>query len=510
MAERLKQEIKANALHRQRINNSASKDVAPPQAVDLQQATVAEGDANLALDVVHHDVPASMQCNGDAPSVITFGRSEAVLFMFYVEKLLPFLFPFYRPSLLEGGKAWILEMMLRRPVIRQVVLCQSLYFSLPRGTTTSTAAWKQLLTQTQDAVTVLRNALQMMQGSHVAQHLHGAVRIMSSILQLQRFEVAVLSFDNWPTHLNAALELFKQLLDAACDSPSGDSRSRFNAVMRRLGPSSEQSPMDSLLPTSEQAALPFSASILLFDDIIASTVLREQPRLYDYHRSLLEGEESSEAVVNLEAVIGVKNEVMLAIGEISALDAWKQQGSTSGSLDILELTRRAIIISNSVRSAIKNSSLEDGAVELNSPLDVFEPYTCPLSEIPADLGILVTQVWAHGALIYLTLVVTGWQPDNADLRSHVDQVVKLLSDMTPPALLRTMIWPFCVAGCLAEPCQGSEFRAIVQKLNRDVCGTAYKALGIMEHVWQSRHNGDGETRDLAMCFRSHGDLPLLV
>jgi hypothetical protein len=117
--------------------------------------------------------------------------------------LLPFLFPFYRPSLLEGGRAWILEMMISSPVVRQATLCQSSYFfSLTRGTANRDVVWETVLTQTRDAFGVLRQALQVIDGPGITEHLHGAVRIMTSIMQVQRFEIAILSFSNCQAHLD--------------------------------------------------------------------------------------------------------------------------------------------------------------------------------------------------------------------------------------------------------------------------------------------------------------------
>lgn len=83
--------------------------------------------------------------------------------------------------------------------------------------------------------------------------------------------------------------------------------------------------------------------------------------------------------------------------------------------------------------------------------------------------------------------------------------------MSPPALLRTMVWPFCVAGCLAEPAHEAQLRAIVQALQPpSVFGTVRKALEIMENVWRNRDAGDAASRDLPTCFRNQGELVLLV
>jgi hypothetical protein len=124
----------------------------------------------------------------------------------------------------------------------------------------------------------------------------------------------------------------------------------------------------------------------------------------------------------------------------------------------------------------------------------------------------VTRVWAHAALLYLSVVVSGWQPSNAEVRSNVGWIIELLtSEISPPETLRTMAWPFCVAGCLAEAAQERQFRAMVNALQPpSVFGTVRKALAIMENVWLDRGVVDSMSRDLASCFRCQGDLVLLV
>ncbi len=439
---------------------------------------------------------------------IAFGRSDTILLTFYLENLLPFLFPFYRPSLVQGGRAWIFEMMISSPVVRQATLCQSSYFfSLARGMANRDAFWDKVLTQTTDAFGVLRQALQVIDSSGIAEHLHGAVRIMASIMQMQRFEIVISSFHNWQTHLNAALVLFRQLLDSAVES--GEPNSSFDAVMRRLGPSSSSSwswPSQSdQVPSAEQAAFRFSSTLVILDDIIASTALQEQPRLYENHRSLLGGiEGTDDPPINLEAVVGLKNWTLLQIGEIAALEAWKQRCKTAGNLDVVELVHRATTIKESLVAHLIRLETDPAIVpkENSSLLDVFTP--------PPSQSSVVSRVWAHAALIYLSIVVSGWQPASVDVRYHVSRVIELLKRQTSPALLRTMVWPFCVAGCLAEPAQEPHFRGMVEVLQPpSIFGTVHKALEIMENLWCNRDT-DVATRDIATCFRTQGDLVLLV
>lgn len=443
---------------------------------------------------------------------------ESILIMFYLESVLPFLFPFYQPSLLQGGRSWILEMMISSPVVRQATLCQSsYYFSLARGTADYDGAWEMVLAQTRDAFAVLSQSLHVIDGPGITEHMHGAVRIMVSIMQLQRFEVAVRSFNNCQAHLSAALALFRQLLDSggtgavglACPSSS------FDAVISRLGPSSWLLLGQNVqVPSAEQAAFRFSSALLILDDIIASTVLQEPPKLYEYHRSLLSSSDSTEPVINLGASVGCQNWALLRIGEIAALDAWKQRCKKAENLDIIQLVHRATSVKDSLEADLARLETNPVIIPQNngSLLDVFTADYCQQSQTPASQGSLVTQVWAHAAIVYLFVVVSGWQPVSVDVRYHVGRIVELLThQISPPALLRTMVWPFCVAGCLAEPAQEPHLRGMVETLQPlSVFGTVHEALGIMENVWRNRDAGTAANRDLAACFRIRGDLVLLV
>ncbi|KAF2103650.1 hypothetical protein NA57DRAFT_31077 [Rhizodiscina lignyota] len=520
MADQLKREVKEKA-HRRSEKFSVplqepSRDLASPISDLLRATNVQSSPMSLDASALWLQNGPDIHSSQDAGKA--FGQSDAVLFVFYFDTLFPFLYPFYRPSLLQGGRAWILEMM-NRPVVRQAALCQSAYFfSLALGT--ADIVWDKVLTQTRDAFEVLKQALQVLDGLRIEEHLYCAVRIMASVMQLQRFEIAVLSFDNWQAHLNGALALFRQLLDSSGAVEPACPRSRFNAVISRLGPSSWIFPTEPVqIPSAEQAAFRFSSTLVIFDDIIASTALQEKPKLYEYHCSLLSDSDGSgsgwtEPPINVEAVIGIKNWVLLQIGEIATLDAWKRHRRAAGNLDVMELARRAMIIKDSLVTNLMQLETEiDPAIapkDSANLLDIFAQCNCQPSKTSTIQRSLVTHIWAHAALIYLFVVVSGWQPTSVDVRYHVDRIVELLKQLSQPALLRTMVWPFCVAGCVAEPMQEAQLRGMTEALQPSAFGTVHKAFKIMENVWHNRNVGDIATRDLATCFRSQGDLVLLV
>ncbi|KAI6081638.1 fungal-specific transcription factor domain-containing protein [Hypoxylon rubiginosum] len=510
MAERLKREVKETAHRRRgeravhdRVSAHRSDDIATPNS-GLEPPPRPQRGADCTLT------------SKDIRETIPFGRSDTVLLMFYLEHVFPFLFPFYRPPTLQGGRAWVLEMMIGSPVVRQATLCQSSYFfSLTQRLSNCDVLWETVLMQTRNAFGVLRQALQVIDSSGITEHLHGAVRIMASIMQVQRFDITISSFTNCQAHLNAALALFRQLFEIPGVIELEEPLLRFNTILDHLGPTAWVLPTQCIqVPSAEQAAFRFSSTLLILDDIIASTVLQEQPRLYEYHRSLLGNIEDVEPPINLEAATGCQNWALLQVGEISALDAWKQQCKRDESLDVMELVRRAAAIKNLLEAQLVRLETEPAAIHegVTDPMDAFMAGFTQQSKTLASLSPIVTRVWAHAALAYLFIVVSGWQPASADLRYHVSQIIELLThQISPPGLLRTMVWPFCVAGCLAEPAQEAHLREMVEALQPpSIFGTVRKALEIMEHVWRNRDVGDVAGRDLATCFRSQGDLVLLV
>ncbi|KAJ4302975.1 hypothetical protein N0V90_001866 [Kalmusia sp. IMI 367209] len=522
MAERLKREVREKAHHRQNIGGERGVDIDTDGAItNLAPA------ANGLLNFITHNYGRTESTPTTSPpqlervadcvltnklqrEKITFGRSsDTILLMFYLEHVVPFLFPFYRPTPFEGGKAWLLEMMISSPVVRQATLCQgSFFFSLGRDTNNDELIWQTVLTQTAEAFETLRNALQYIGGTNITDHMHGTVRILASVMQVQRFEVAVLSFDNCRAHLTAALALFEQLMSTS-GSEIADPKSRFECVMSRLGPTSWLLPGRSIeIQSAEQAAFRFSTALLLFDDVVASTIFQEPPRLYDYHNVLLQATDGRAPVIDLEHVVGCQNWVLLIVSDASRLDAWKQRHLRAGDLDIMELVRCATPIKASLETQLH--AIETRSVHHRERGNTLIDQSCPLAN--ANQSAIVTRIWGHAALVYLSVVVSGWQPASIEVHYHVESILDILDmQIYPPALLRAVVWPFCVAGCLAIPSQEARFRAHMEALDPpSVFGALRKAFKIMENAWKSRETGDTAKREIAACFRDEGDLVLLV
>lgn len=542
MADQIKRQVKARAPFRLR-------DAAAPASVHLEARTgpTASEEAMSDISPVHDAVsnnsdPSVMRHNIDengrrSPSSLDaylrtplgrgclqvnkfFGiepmtdRSDVVLTHF-LDYVFPYLFPCYRPPPLEGGRSWMFEFSLSSVVMRQAAISQSSYFlALAQEADNQKSTWDALLTQTNEGFGGLRMALHIMDHSDISEHAHGAVRILACILHWQHFEIAVLSFDNWQTHLSACISLFEGLMKTANVLEPTCPSSSYTGVLSSLGPPKiVPSVKDLEVPSAEQAAFRFSTTLLLFDDIIASTVLRQAPRLYHYHRSLL-GRSGIPPVLELDTIIGCQNWVMISIGEISALDAWKKDHQLTGSLDVMELVQRA----TTIKSFLKSNLTHYETSEIQSPnketvrLGLPELDSFGSSTLLADQKVFISKVWAHAALLYLHIVVSGWQPANTGIQEHVGEVIELLHHRFPQnTVVRTMMWPFCVAGCLAEPALRDRFRVLVDALRpSSLFRTACTALEIMEDIWREGQSGDAANHDLATLFTRQDIRILLV
>ena len=439
--------------------------------------------------------------------------------MFYFDHFFPFLYPFYKPALLEGGRSWILELVVSDQVMWHTTLCLSTYFvsvaldgAASGHNVCKTLAWDKLLKQMGVSFVTLQRNLQEVGTTNGQDLTIKKSRTMGSIIQLQRFEITVGNFENCKEHLGAAITLFRQMFLAGENATDRGELPTFYRVLNYMGrPLWCVTSQQSRAWNSDQAAFRFYSALLIVDDIVASTCTGEQPKLLDYHTRLLTNDNSSNerAPLSLEDFVGCENWVMLQMGEIAALDAWKKSTKKAGKLDVMELVARASAIKQALLS---NLARLDAAA--NTPkrhwAGLFTVYNDQLLSMPGGGTAFVTRIWAHAALLYLSIVVSGWQPGSAGIRENVVRTLTLLERLPAPELLRIVVWPFCVAGCLAEPDEESRFRAMADALvPHRLFGAARKALDIMENVWRCRDELSIDT-DLAACACSQGYMPLLV
>ena len=125
----------------------------------------------------------------------------------------------------------------------------------------------------------------------------------------------------------------------------------------------------------------------------------------------------------------------------------------------------------------------------------------------------LTYVWAQSTLTYLSVVVSGWQPGNPEIRDSVRLTIAMIKALPTSTCVRTCVWPFTITGCLAGREEEQVFREAVEGMGpMSVFGTMREALGVMEGVWGMRGviEGDVEGWDLGVCLGGRGKRRVLL
>lgn len=240
--------------------------------------------------------------------------------------------------------------------------------------------------------------------------------------------------------------------------------------------------------SANQRAVIFLSAVLIWFDILACVSTGSAPVLQEYHPTFLTG---IEPLIQLDGVMGCSSEVMMIIAQIAGLEAWKKESKAQGKLSNIKLVTRATSIETDLEAVA--SKLAD--VMSRSPSDSCE----------------VTQLFASAALVYLHVVVSGFQFSLPEIRSTVAKSITMFQHLSNPKLLRSLVWPLCVTGCLATKEQEGFFRDLVMGMSMEayMFGSIRSALRIMENSWEKR-DGLEEGWDWAACMNSLGHLMLIV
>lgn len=491
-------------------------------------STTSEPGASLAADGMyiqgqHFAAPTTMPGMSSAmpASSVAYNsldERELTFLTMYLDYVFPFLFPFYRPALLQSGRGWLLILLMRKRTLLHSALSLATYFfavatdnlisghELCREHNRS-----ELEKQHELTLKELQHDVAVVNQKGVGSDLVESARIMESIVQLVVFEAAVTRrvacVESWMVHLDGAFVMFEQIMKHHASAGEGDAKHYcWHAITAQLGAASQMptlgfSPSGDPYPyNSDQAAMRFFTALLLFADVISATALEQTPRLYKFHGILLESISGSFAGVditgpqiNLESVVGVKNAVITLLAQVADLHAWKKDMTRAGSLSMVQLVTRASQIETPLRSLIECLEQQNqGAAAAASPaptnpIDFIAQYNVGLPIIPGSSTAWTSLVWARATLTYLSTVVSGWQPSCPEIRASVAATVALLASAPAPASVRAVVWPFCVTGCLALPEEEGVFRGMVEALGPlSSFGTIAAALRVMEEVWARR------------------------
>ncbi|PTB35753.1 hypothetical protein M441DRAFT_152586 [Trichoderma asperellum CBS 433.97] len=434
----------------------------------------------------------------------------------FLDYAFPFLFPFYRPSIFEGGRGWLLATLRNSMPLFHTAMGFSTYFftlvmaNIANGHDEHEACRRlierKLTSHIDNAISSIRKGIQDLHASPVPISVFGKAHLLEGVVQLLVFDTNIARTTEWSVHITAAVSLLKELLELP--EPRGqlaDLTSIF-VMMQRPGWSTE-TPSHRMW-NSDQSALRFHVAFIIFADIISATTLGDVPKLREHYTRLIKPRAEvthPSQILELGDFVGCQGWVLLLIADIAVFIEGKKSRRVLGE-DLLSKGKKL------------SADLQNGIAGLNANMQqpmatpaLPQAYVHPETLLQSLDTISISLIWAHAAVLYLYVATSGWQEQDQEVRENVSSVLHLLQQIHSPAILRSLAWPFCVAGCLAPKSQEAEFRQIASKMGSlSAFGTLNEALKIMERVWNTRGEKDAETWDFICCFSIMGSIPLLI
>ncbi|KAI5239701.1 hypothetical protein E4T43_06643 [Aureobasidium subglaciale] len=448
------------------------------------------------------------------PSVTTYFRfgfhREAELLMHYLDHVFALQFRFHSPSVASGGRGWLLWLLTEtKPLYHAALSLGALHQHSLLARSVRGQRYHDTLNELNEHHNRALQELQIfLQSSYESSA--GAASGRKRRLQILACGVELISFElfrggtsQWQVHLDALATVVRSM--------SSTNDAVDNASAGGLTPGTPDETQSHRL---EDTAENFLVGAVLWFDVLSCASTNDPPRLHAQSTNLLQGE------IDLATIIGCQSWVPLIIGDIAALSAWKARAMSTSSLSFWKLFEQG----NPIRGR-----LEVGIAGLRAEID--EAFAVlGLSHLGTTGAYLVltnpgvqqeaikraiTHVFAHAAQVYLNTVISGANPELDDVRNSVISTMDALQEMQficDAQALRSLIWPICIAGSMAEdvPTQ-SYFQSLIQGLGDEAhnFGNSTTALQVMQKCWTSRGE-KSRSWDWATAMECMGQRVLLV
>jgi hypothetical protein len=246
-------------------------------------------------------------------------------------------------------------------------------------------------------------------------------------------------------------------------------------------PSPEAAPAD---PTDHHHLMPdelitfsFFSGVIIWLDAISCITSGQCPDVLCIYPAAL----SPKSNIHLEDIMGCKVWAMILIGRVAELQAYKSKVRERGEMDEIELAGKADRIRQDINESIAANSLSC----LNLSNQVGELSYCS----PRSSPLLITQIFALAAGIYLHLVIFGFQEGTECLRSKLSEAMDILHTETPRDILPSLVCPLYIIGCVARPEDQPFFRDVF--LSAPLLDPSLKhrarILPVLEAIWNARN-----------------------
>ncbi|KAF7933920.1 uncharacterized protein EAE98_003629 [Botrytis deweyae] len=450
---------------------------------------------NSMTDTESSDAPQKPSCVGCSLNLVIndYHGREANLLMHYLDIVFPLQFRFYRPLASEGGRGWLLSILLHTKPLYHAALslsaCHQSAMYSGSGSKTSDNILEDLQKHHCLALVGLRQHIDRLSLEIGLGRTKTKVEILACMICLISFEVLKGDSNDWQTHLQAARTIFIGLKDNFLQPLNN-----LNAV-QEIGDS--PNPDSDALSLDEELALEFFSTALIWFDGISSVTIGANSKYSDVYPSILRIDNGR---IQLCKLMGGQNWVMIAIMDIALLAEWKVTREGLGDLSQSQLARRAACIEDQIEHGIQeNKARQTG--------DNSDP-----CGIRAQESQHVTHIFACAAKVYLYVTQSGAYPRIPEIRDSVSAALKAFRDLPNGQWIGHLVWPFCIVSCMADEELEDEFRQIAALANkdRDIFCNFQNASSIMEECWRLRKCQPSSPCSWATAMSSLGVKTLLV
>jgi hypothetical protein len=454
----------------------------------------------------------------------TLGETENFLFTLYLDTVFPLLFPLYEPTTLSGGRSWILALLKgNKAVYHSALSLSAYYFTLLLAkdanhtlrTPCEQHVWDTLAKHMEMSIKVIKQDMDQYHLEGNRSDVFHTLHTLGGVVQYLIFATAMPQGADWKIHLSAALTL----LDETFQSHGTKNGECF--LENILQAMDKPSIFDGIhlgftVWNNDQAAFQFFTSFLLYADVVASIQLGRPSQLQHHHRSLVASREAStvpdgqaQQLLGLESYIGCHSWVLTTLSEISTMEITKRSAQHKEAYCLEELTGKGYELMTKLQEGMRKVDASIQSEFLTIQLDSIKLGDNDTTQTKKRA--LITKAWLHAAMIYLSVVVDGWQPNNPFIHDNVNSILNIMDIFSPQLAIRSLMWPLCISGFLAMPEQEPTFGRILSALGPlQALGPAKQAFRLMQQVWELRDTLDEGSWGIYDCFQMLGSEVLFI
>ncbi|KAL3422756.1 hypothetical protein PVAG01_06912 [Phlyctema vagabunda] len=432
---------------------------------------------------------------------------EASLMMHYLDNVFFLQFRFHTPSLSAGGRGWLLSLLTRTKPLYHAALSLSALHQQSLLCLGQDQAQMDTFHELERHHNLTLQELQLFiraQSENASEQgrFKGNIQILACMVELISFELFNGGISNWQVHLAAASTLILSL-HGISQNDQNDPEVPHEPRRSLVRYASQDSTSRAM--SSEHAALEFLTGAVIWFDILACVSTGARPYLSDYHTDFLTAtpwnrDIRENGVIELDTIMGCRNWVMVLIGRIAQLG---QQQSLRAFSD-QQVREQQTMIRDEL--SLKDAQIQSDIDSMRSRHDGPPPAYSP-EEYKRYTTDVVTHIFACAADVYLGNIV-----GSIGIDCQMEPIISALKMIPDPRMMRGLVWPLCVAGCMAKtPSEQAYFRSVTSVAVNDsrTFGNSKQALEILEKAWDMQLRTEPSV-DCTTCIREMGTCVLLV